>query len=77
MNRGRPTCYASEELFRKLLDMRTGKGNKAIGFEKVEDALAVEIGDDADMVPKVKAVSKVDAPVSVVPVVRGQSREDS
>lgn len=64
-----------EELLCKLLDMRAWEGDEAVALEEVEHALAVEVGDDADVVAEVEAVSKVDAPVDVVLVIRGQGRQ--
>lgn len=45
-----------EQLLCKLLNVGAGEWNEAVRFQEVEDALAVERGDDTDMVPKVEAV---------------------
>lgn len=51
------TSHTGKELTSKTLNLRTRKGHKAVAFEKIKDALAQKIGDDADVVPKVKGVS--------------------
>lgn len=55
--------------------MAVREGHKLIFLEEIKDALAQEIRDDADVIPKVEAVPQVDALVSVLPVIRGQGRE--
>lgn len=49
--------HAGEELFRELLDVRAREWYEAIRLEKVKHALSVEIGDDADVVPEIEAIS--------------------
>lgn len=49
--------HTSEELFRELLDVGAWEWHKTIRFEEVEHALSVEIGDNADVVPEVEAIS--------------------
>jgi len=71
-NQDRPTSNAGEKLMRKSLDMSTGERHKLVRLEKVKHALAVQVGDNADVVPKVEAIAQVDALVPVVRVVRGQ-----
>ena len=46
-----------EQLLCKFLDVGAGKRNEAVGLEKVKHTLAVEVGDDADVVSEVEAVS--------------------
>ena len=60
---------AGEELFRKLLDVRAGEWDKAVRLEEVKHTLSIEIGDDADVVPEVEAITEMDTPVDVVLVV--------
>lgn len=48
-----------------------------VHLQEVKDALPVEVCDNADMIPKVKAVSEVNTPIAVVPVVRCQGRQDT
>lgn len=50
---------------------------KGISFEKVEYALPEKICDNADMVPKVEAISEMYALIPVVLVVRGQCCQHS
>ena len=50
------TCNAGKQLLCKMLDLAAGKGHKIIALQEVEDALAEQVGDDADMVPKVEAL---------------------
>ena len=56
--------------------MSAGKWYKGVALEEVKDALAQEVGDNADVVAEVKRVSQVDTLVAVVLVVAGQSRQD-
>lgn len=49
--------------------MAIRKRHEAVALEKVEDALAQKIHDDADVAAVVKAISQMDAPISVVVVV--------
>lgn len=51
--------------------MSAGKWYESVALEEVEDALAQEVGDNADVVAEVKRVSQVDALVTVVLVVAG------
>lgn len=60
---------AGEKLLGELLDVGAGERDEAIRFEEVKHALPVEIGDNADMVPEVEAVSEVYTSVDVVLVV--------
>lgn len=50
------TCNAGEQLLCKMLDLAAGERHKIIALQKVEDALPEQVGDDADMVPKVEAL---------------------
>lgn len=56
--------------------MSAGKWYEGVALEEVKDALAQEIGDDADVVAEVKRISQVNTLVAVVLVVAGQSRQD-
>jgi hypothetical protein len=71
------TGDARKELASELLDVSARKGHKSVALEEVKDALAQEIGDDADVVAEVKRVSQVDTLVAVVLVVACQSRQDA
>lgn len=60
----------------KVLDLAVGKGDEAVALEKVENALAQEIHNDADVASVVEAVSQVNASIPVFFVVgleRGQN----
>lgn len=57
--------------------MTIGKGYKRIRLEKVKDALTQQIRHNADVVPKVKTVSKVDALVPILLVVGRERRQHS
>ena len=48
-----------------------------VHLQEVEDTLAVEVGDNADVISEVEAVSKMDALVSIVLVVRCEGGEHS
>ena len=66
---------AGEELLGELLDMGAREGYKLIRLKEVENTLTVKIGNNADVVPEVKAVSEVDAPIHVVLVVGLEGRQ--
>jgi hypothetical protein len=70
------TGDARKELASELLDVSTWEWHKGIALEEVKDALAQEVGDDANVVAEVKRVSQVDTLVAVVLVVACQSRQD-
>lgn len=55
-----------------MLDLTAGKWDEAIAFEEVENALAKQIGDNADMVAEIKAVSEMYTFVAVALIVGGQ-----
>lgn len=71
------TGYARQELPGKALYLATREWNKLIAFEEVEDTLAKEIGNDADVVPKVEAIPKMYTFVAVVSVVVRERLENS
>ena len=57
--------------------MTAGKGDKLIAFEEIKDALAEQVGDDTNVVPKVKGIPEVYALVPIVLVVLSQCGKDS
>jgi hypothetical protein len=69
MERSERTCYTSEQLLGEFLNVGAGERDKGVRLEEVEDALAIEIGDDANMIPEVEAVPEMYATVLVVSVV--------
>ena len=71
------TGYARQELPGKALYLTTGEWYELVAFEEVEDTLAKEIGDDADVVPKVEAVAKMNTFVAIVSVVVRKRLENS
>lgn len=68
------TC---EKLACKCLDMSAREGCEVVGLQEIEDALAVQVRDDADVVTEVEAVAKMDALVAVVLVVLRKGGENS
>jgi hypothetical protein len=64
-------------LARKELDVRAGEWREAVPLQKVEHALAIEVGDNADVIPEVEAVAEMNALVAVASIVGGQCGEDS
>ena len=70
------TGDARKELAGELLDVGARERHKGVALEEVKDALAQQVGDDADVVAEVKRVSQVDTLVAVVLVVACQSRQD-
>lgn len=77
MPKATPTGNAGEQLARKLLNVTAGEGHVLIALEKVEDALAEQVCDDADVVSEVKCVPKMDAFVPVVLVVLREGGQNS
>ena len=71
------TCNTGKQLPCEILNLAAGKRHKGIALEKVKDALSIEVGDDADVAAKVKAVSQVNAFVFIVNVVHGQCSQHS
>lgn len=69
--------HGSEQLPGKGLDVGAGERREAVALEKVKDAGAEQVGDDADVIPVVETLPQVDAVVAVVPVVGRQSRQDA
>ena len=60
-----------------MLNMTAWKWNKLVCFEKVKHTLSEKIRDDANVVPEVKRVPKMNALVSVRLVVGSQGCEYS
>ena len=60
----------------KGLDMRAGKWDKSVVLQKVEDALAKQVCNDANMVAEVETVSEMDATVSIVLVIVSKRRKN-
>jgi hypothetical protein len=54
-----------EQLLCELLDVRAWEWDEAIRLEEVEDALSIEVRDNADVVSEVEAVSQMDTPVDI------------
>jgi hypothetical protein len=52
------------------------KRYKVIALQEVEDALAEEVHDDANMSPVVEAIPEMDAAVAVLLIVRLQRAQD-
>lgn len=66
---GNLTGHTGQKLTSETLDLAVGKGNKRISFEEVEDALAQQIHNNADVTTKVEAIAEMYAPVAVLWVV--------
>ena len=66
---GRLTSDTGEKLPGKALYLAARKGHKTIALQKIEDALSKQIRDNANVVAKVKAVSKMYTLVSVLSVI--------
>ena len=71
------TCDAGEQLSGEALDMTVGKGREIVTLEEVEDALTQQIGDDADVIPKVETIPEMDALVAVLGIVQGEGLQDA
>ncbi len=57
------------------MDLRTRERNKAIAFQEIKDALAEQVGDDANVVFEVKRITQVNTLVSVGLVVQSKGRQ--
>lgn len=57
--------------------MRAWERRKIVDLEEIEDTLAIQVGDDADVIPIIETLSQVDAFVAVVPVVLSKCGEYS
>lgn len=63
------TGDAGEQLSSKALDVCAGKWCECVLLEEVKDALAEQVGDNADMIAVVEAFSEMNATILVVLVV--------
>ena len=77
MAQRRLTCDTGKELSCKLLNVTARKRDELVALQKVKDALAEQIGHDADVVLVVEGVSEVDALVPIWLVVLGEGGEDA
>jgi hypothetical protein len=59
----------------KQLNVRVGEWCETVTLEKVKDALAVEISDNANMISEIEAVAQMNALVPVFIIIVCQSRE--
>ena len=57
--------------------MTVGKGCEIVTLEEVEHALTQQIGDDADVIPKVETIPEMDALVAVLRIVQGEGPQDA
>lgn len=71
------TSHTGQKLTSKALDLAAGKRNETISLEKVKDALAKQVRDNADVIAEVETVTQVDTLVSVCSVVRGKCGENT
>jgi len=71
------TSNAREELTSKALDLAVWKRHKPVALEKVEDALAQQVHDDANVSAIIEAVPKVNAAIAVVLIVCLQGGQDT
>lgn len=71
------TGYTHEQLPRETLNLRIGKGHKAIALEEIKDTLSEEIHDDADVTPVVEAVAQVYTAITIFGIVHLEGREDA
>ena len=69
------TGYAGEQLTCKVLDLAVWEGHKVVALQEVEDALAEEVHDDADVAAVIEAVTQMDASVPVLLVIGLESRQ--
>ena len=70
------TCDACEKLLSEMLYLTAGERYETIALQKIKDALSKQVGDDADMVPKIETFPKVYTLVTVLPIVLAEGLED-
>lgn len=70
------TSNTGEQLAGKVLDLAVRERHEVVALEEVEDALAQQVHDDADMSAVVEAVSEMYAPIAVRLVVGLQRAQD-
>lgn len=63
------TRNAREELSRKALDLTVGKRYEMVTLQEVENTLAEEVSDNADMTSIIEAVSKMNTSVSILGII--------
>ena len=51
------------------MDLTVGEGDEVVPFQEIENTLAEKIHNDADMAPKIEAVTEMDTPVPVFVIV--------
>ena len=71
------TGHTRKQLSRKILDLTAGKRHKPVTLQEIKHTLPEQIGHDADVVPEIETIPKVDALVAVGLVVRGQGGQDA
>lgn len=71
------TSHTRQQLTRKTLNLTVGKRDEVVTLEKVEDAGAKQIHDDADVASEIETISQMNASIPVFLVVRLQSLQDS
>lgn len=71
------TSNTREELPSKALDLTARKRHKSISFQKIENALSKEVGNDAYVVSKVERIAQVYALVSICLIIESQRRKHS
>lgn len=57
--------------------MRAWERREVVDFKEIEDALAIQIRDDANVISIIKTLSQVYAFVPVVPIILSKCGEDS
>lgn len=71
------TCYTSQKLPSKTLNMAVGEGHKVVVLEEIKDTLTQKRGDDADMATIIKTINAVNASIFVCPIVVFQCSKNS
>lgn len=71
------TCYAGEQLPGEVLDLAVRKRDKAVALEKVENALAQKIHDDANVAAVVETVPQMNASIPVLFIIGLERSQDA
>lgn len=68
------TCHTGKQLPSEELNMRIGKRRECVAFEEIKDTLAIEICNNADVIPEIETMPQVNALIPVSFIVLSQCR---
>lgn len=73
----RLTRHAGKQLSGKVLNLTIGERHESVSFQKVEDTLAKQIHDNADVPSIIEAIPEVDASIPVFIVIGLECRQNT